>query len=124
MAKLSFITLTLVLNTQRPFELPIFIYFTNTVLHSLKLPLTCKIPIAIANTENYLPSDNPNITNLLVSHYDCEKQHNLVQFNLLNAKQCTEAPSNIQHASVQARVHVKTKAKRIKAYKSVAYARK
>ena len=25
------------------------------------------------------------------------KQHNLRQFNLLNVKQCTEPPSNIQH---------------------------
>ena len=60
----------------------------------------------------------------MVSHYDCEKQHNLRQFNLLNVKQCTEAPSNIQHASVQARVYVRAKAKRIKAYKCVAYAKK
>ena len=39
-------------------------------------------------------------------------------------KQCTEAPSNIQQASVQARVNVRAKAKRIKAYKCVAYAKK
>ena len=56
----------------------------------------------------------------MVSHYDCEKQHNLRQFNLLNVKQCTEVPSNIQHASVQARVYVRAKAKLIKAYKCVA----
>ena len=36
---------------------------------------------------------------------------------------CTEAPSNIQHASVKARVYVRSKAKRIKAYKCVAYAK-
>ena len=52
----------------------------------------------------------------MVSHYDCEKQHNRRQFNLLNVKQCTEAPSNIQHASVQARVYVRAKAKCPKAY--------
>ena len=39
-------------------------------------------------------------------------------------KQCTEAPSNIQHASVKARVYVRAKAKRIKNYKSFAYAKK
>ena len=60
----------------------------------------------------------------MVSHYDCAKQHSLRQFNLLNVKQCTEAPSNIQHASVEARVYVRAKAKRIKAYKCVAYAKK
>ena len=34
------------------------------------------------------------------------------------------APSNIQHASVKARAYVRAKAKRIKAYKCVAYAKK
>ena len=52
----------------------------------------------------------------MVSHYDCAKQHNLRQFNLLNVKQCTEAPSDNKHASVQARVYVRAKAKRIKAF--------
>ena len=59
----------------------------------------------------------------MVSHYDCEKQHNLRQFNLLNVKQCTEACSNIQHASVEARVYVRAKTKPIKAHKCVAYAK-
>ena len=60
----------------------------------------------------------------MVSHYDCAKQHNLRQFNLLDVKQCTEAPSDIKHASVKARVYVRAKAKRIKAFKCVAYAKK
>ena len=60
----------------------------------------------------------------MVSHYDCAKQHNLRQFDLLNVKQCTEAPSDIKHASVKARVYVRAKAKRIKAFKCVAYAKK
>ena len=88
------------------------------------LPLTSTIPITITDTEHYLPSDDPNITNLMVSHYDCEKQHNSRQFNLSNVKQCTEAPSKIQHASAQRRVYVRAKAKRIKAYKCVARAKK
>ena len=60
----------------------------------------------------------------MVSHYDCAKQHNLRQFILLKVKQCTEAPSDIKHASVKARVYVRAKAKRIKAFKCVAYAKK
>ena len=87
MAKLSFITPTLVLKTQRPFKLSIVIYITNIELHSFISPLTYTIPIPITNTENYLLSDNPNITNPIVAHYDCEKQHNLKQFNLSNVKQ-------------------------------------
>ena len=82
------------------------------------------MPITPSDTENYLPSDDPNNTNLMVSHYDCAKQHNLRQFNLLDVKQCTEAPSDIKHASVEARVYVRAKAKRIKAFKYVAYAQK
>ena len=60
----------------------------------------------------------------MVSHYDCAKQRNLRQFNLLNAKQCTEAPSDIKHASVKDRVYVRANAKRIKAFKCVAYGKK
>ena len=60
----------------------------------------------------------------MVSHYDCAKQHILRQFTLLNVKQCTEAPSDTKHASVKARVYVRAKAKRIKAFKCVAYAKK
>ena len=60
----------------------------------------------------------------MVSHYDCKKQHVLRQFNLLKVKQCTEAPSNIQNANVQARVYVRAKAKRIRAFKCAAYAKK
>ena len=124
MAKLSFITSVLVLNTQRPFKILISIYITNIVLYSFLLPLTSIIPTTITDTENYLPSDDPNITNTIVSHYDCEKQHNLSQFNLLNVKQCTEAPSNIQHASVQARGYIRANIKRNKAYKCHVYAKK
>ena len=60
----------------------------------------------------------------MVSHNDCAKQHSLRQFNLLNVKQYTEAPSDFQHASVKARVYVRAKAKRIRAFKCVAYAKK
>ena len=59
----------------------------------------------------------------MVSHYDCAKQHNMRQFNLLHVKQCTEASSDIKPASVKARVYVRAKAKRVKAFKCVAYAK-
>ena len=123
-ARLYFITHTLVLNAQPLFELHTFINTTNIVHHSFILTFTSTIPITPTNTENYFPSDDPKFTNLMISHFDCEKQHNLRQFKLLNVKQCTEAPSNIQHASVEARVYVRAKAKRNKAYKCVAYAKK
>ena len=124
MAKLHSVTHTQVLNI-----LPLFELFTTSYITTLKLYLhsfnfTFSIPITPSDTENYPPSDDPNITKLMVSHYDCAKQHSLGQFNILNVKQCTEAPSDIKHASVKARVNVRAKAKRIKAFKCVAYAKK
>ena len=41
----------------------------------------------------------------------------------MNVKLCTEAPSNIQHARVRARVYIRAKAKRVKAFKCEAYAK-
>ena len=108
MAKSPFVTHIPVLVILPPFKLYATSYITNLILY-LHL---------------FLPSDNPNITNLMVSHNDCAKQHYPRQFNLLNVKQCTEAPSDIKHASVKARVYVRAKAKRIKAFKCVAYAKK
>ena len=104
MEKLSFVTHIQDLSILLPFRLYITLYITNLILYLHFYNLTLSIPITPSGTENYLASDDQNITNLMVSHYDCAKQHNLRQFNLLDVKQCTEAPSDIQHASVQARV--------------------
>ena len=123
MAELSSVTHTQVLKIQHPFKLYTISYITNLILCLHLFNFTFSIPLTASDTENYLPSDDPNITNLMVSHYDCAKQHNLRQFNLLNVKQCTEAPSDIKHAIVKARVYVRAKAKRIKAFKCVAYAK-
>ena len=99
MAKSSFATHTPVLNIPLPSRLYTILYITNLILYSHFFTFTSSIPITPSDTENYLPSDDPNITNLMVFHYDCAKQHILRQFNLFNVKQCTEAPSDIQHAS-------------------------
>ena len=74
MARLYSITHTLVLNLQLTMKLYTFIYVTNILLHSFILTFTSTIPITPPNSEHYLPSDDPNITNLMVSHYDCEKK--------------------------------------------------
>ena len=124
MAKSSSVTHTQVLNILPLFELLTTSYITILILYSHLFHFTSSLPKTPPDTENYLPSDDPNITNLIVSHYDCAKQHNLRQFNLPNVIQCTEAPSDIKHASVKVRVYVRAKAKRIKAFKCVAYAKK
>ena len=124
MAKSSSVTRTQVLNILPLFELLTTSYITILILYSHLFNLTFSTPITPSDTENYLPSDDPNITNIMVSHYDYAKQHNLRQFYLLNVKQCTEALSDIKHASVKARVYVRAIAERIKAFKCVAYAQK
>ena len=125
MAKSHSVTHTLVLIILPLSELFTTSYITSLILYLHVFNFTFSIPITPpSDTENYLPSNDPNITNLMVSHYDCAKQHNLRQFNLLNVKQCTEAPSDLKHASVKARVYVRAKAKRNKAFKCVAYAKK
>ena len=124
MAKSHSVTHTQVLNTLPLFELFTTSYITILMLYLHLFNFTFSIPITPSDPENYLPLDDPNITNLMVSHYDCAKQYNLRRFNSLNVKQCTEAPSDIKHASVKARVYVRAKAKRIKAFKCVAYAEK
>ena len=124
MAKSLFVSHTPVLKIPLPSRLYTLLYKTHLILHSHLFNSTFSIPITPFDTENYLPSDDPNITNFMVSHNDCAKQYNLRQFTLLNVKQSTEAPSDIKHASVKARVYVRAKAKRIKAFKCVAYAKK
>ena len=124
MATLSSVTHIPVSNIQHLFKPYTTFYITNLILYLHLFNSTFSIPITPSDTENYLPSDDPNITNLMVSQYDCAKQHNLRQFNLPNVKQCTEAPSDIKNASVKARVYVRAKAKRIKAFKCVVYAKK
>ena len=124
MAKSHSVTHTQVLHILPPFNLYTTFYITTLILYLHLFNFISSIPITPSDTENYLPSDDPNITNFMVSHYDCAKQHNLIQFKLLNVKQCTQARSEIKHASVKARVYVRAKAKRIKAFTCVAYAKK
>ena len=76
------------------------------------------MPITPTYTEIYLPCPDPKITFLMVSHFDCAKQHALRHLFPLNVDQCTEAPSNLLHANVQSRVPTRAKAKRVRVLKS------
>ena len=85
------------------------------IVHSLVHP--SNVPkVDTTNSENHISNQDPNILNLMVSHYDCAKQNNLRQFSLLNVEPCKQAPSDIQHTKTQATVYVRAKAKRIKAF--------
>ena len=64
MAKLCFTTHNRDLKTQLPFKRYVFLYITNMLLYSYLITSTYTIPISATNTDDYLPSDNPNITKL------------------------------------------------------------
>ena len=119
MAKSRFTTNILVLNTVHDSKIRIFKIYIQTIFYTFlcNILYSHTIPIELTDTDNYLPADIPKVTKLMVSLFDCEKRHLLRQFNLLNIKPCTEAPSNIQHAKVRARVYVRAKTKRVKAFK-------
>ena len=100
----------------------LFITYTVYLIH---LANTTSVPKAdTTNPKNLISPQDPNILNLMVSHYDCAKQNNLRQFSSLNVEPCKQAPSDIQHTKTQATVYVRAKAKRIKAFKCEAFKKK
>ena len=76
MAESSSVTHIQVLNIQHLFKLYTTFYITNLILYLHLFNFTFSIPITPPDTENYLPSDDPNITNLMVSHHDW--QNNII----------------------------------------------
>ena len=85
MAKLFSIIHSLDSNIQLPFNTHI-LFITNLFLFSINSYFTSSIPINPTGDNKYLPSDEPNITNLMVSHYDCEKKITFANltFSMLN----------------------------------------
>ena len=63
------------------------------------------------NPENHISEQDPNILNLIVSHYDCAKQNNLRQFSLLNNEPRKQAPSDIQHTKTKQQYMLEQKQK-------------
>ena len=51
------------------FKLHVISYVTNILFYSVIHAFTTSTPITPTDTENYLPSDDQNITNLMVSHH-------------------------------------------------------
>ena len=98
------------------------ILFITYIVYLINLTNTTSVPKAdTTNPENHMSPQDPNILNLMVSHYDCAKQNNLRHFSLLNVEPCKQAPTDIQHTKTQATVYVRAKTKRIKAFKCEAY---
>ena len=98
------------------------ILFSAYIAYLIYIVNSTSVPKAdTTNPENHISAQDPNILNLMVSHYDCAKQNNLRQFSLLNVEPCKQAPSDIQHTKTQATVYDRAKEKRIKAFKCEAY---
>ena len=93
-----------------------YITYIIHIVNSTSIP-----KVDTTNSENHISEQDPIILKIMVSHYDCAKQNNLRQFSLLNVEPCKQAPSDMQHTRTQARVYVRAKAKRIKAFKCEAY---
>ena len=72
--------------------------------------------LPILNTKDYIETDDPNISELMVSHYDCSTQNNLRQFSLTRVQTCEQAPSSIENARAIAQIYVRAKATRLKAW--------
>ena len=49
-----------------------YIAFIIHIVNSILIP-----KVDTSNTENHISEQDPNILNLMVSHYDCAKQNNL-----------------------------------------------
>ena len=99
-----------------------YIPFNLYIVYIIHLVNSSNVPkVDTTNSENHISDQDPNILNLMVSHYDCAKQNTLRQFSLLNVETCKQAPSDIQHTKTQATVYVRAKAKRIKDFKCEAY---
>ena len=100
----------------------IYIFSITYITYTIYIVYSTSVPkVDTTNSENHISEQDPNILNLMVSHYDCAKQNNLRQFSFLNVEPCKQAPSDIQHTRTQATVYVRAKAKRIKAFKCEAY---
>ena len=98
------------------------ILFNTYIVYIIHIVNSTSVPkVDTTNSENHISEQDPNISNLMVSHFDCAKQNNSRQFSLLNVEPCKQAPSDIQHTKTQATVYVRAKAKRIKAFKCGAY---
>ena len=78
------------------------------IIHNVNSTSVPKVDTTISG--NHISEQDPNVLNLMVSHYDCAKQNNLRQFSLLNVEPCKQAPSEIQHTKAQATVSVRAKA--------------
>ena len=97
----------------------LFLTSLNFFLPSILLVLSQNFP-----SSDHVDPNDPHISDLLVSHYDCSKQHNLRQFSLTRVQPCVQAPSAFETTRAIVNVFVRAKAKRLRAWTCEAYVKR
>ena len=89
----------------------------------LSYSLFSSLPITFStdSSSDHVNPKGPHISDLLVSHYDCSKQHNLRHISLTRVQPCSQAPSSFESTRAIVNVFVRAKAKRLKARTCEAY---
>ena len=95
--------------------------FLFQTLSSFPLPpqIFFHLILSLDPSTDIVEPNDPYFSDLLVSHYDCSKQHNLRQFSITRVHSCVQAPSAFE--STRANVFVRAKAKGLKAWTCEAY---
>ena len=83
-----------------------------------------QITFSTASSSDHVDSNDPHISDLLVSQYECSKQHNLRQFSLTRVQPCSQTPSSFESTRNIVNVFVRAKAKRPKAWTCEAYVKR
>ena len=96
---------------------PLFLYYLSYFLFCF-LSLTSSRD----SSSDHVDPNDLHISDLLVSQYDCSKQHNLRQFSLTRIQPCSQASSSFE--STRAIVNVRAKYKRLKAWTCELYVKR
>ena len=65
------------------------------------------LTFSIESSSDHVDPNDPHFSDLLVSHYDCSKQHNLRQFSLTRVQPCSQAPSSFESTRAIVNVFVR-----------------
>ena len=98
---------------------PLFLYYFSYFLFCFP-----SLTSSTDSSSDHVDPNDPHISDLLVSHYDCSKQHNLRQFSLTRVQSCSQAPSSFESTRAIVNVFVRAKAKRLKACTCEAYVKR
>ena len=98
---------------------PLFLHYLSYFLFSF-----LSITSSTDSSSDHVDPNDPHISDLLISHYDCSKQHNLRQFSLTRVQPCSQAPSSFESTRAIVNVFVRTKAKHLKPWTCEAYVKR